>query len=142
MITIQRQGLTERKVLTPYAVPTIFGSPSKRQARWQARQSTKQARPTEIVQPQANEQKPGPIQIESEDILLGKLDFLVANFQMKVELLRSLCREEDEIFSTYLSRIENTASILKSTIISPDEQEWSKVIFNTSINNISFPKCC
>ena len=140
MITIQRQGLTERKVLTPNAVPTIFGPPSKRQARWQARQSTKQARPTEIDQPQANEQKTRPIQIESEDIL-GKLDFLVANFQMKVELLRSLCREEDEIFSTYLSRIENTASILKSTIISPDEQEWSKVIFNTSMNNISFPKC-
>ena len=140
MITIQRQGLTERKVLTPYAVPTIFGSPSKRQARWQARQSTKQARATEIDQPQANEQKTRPIQIESKDIL-GKLDFLVANFQMKVELLRSLCREEDEIFSTYLSRIENTASILKSTIISPDEQEWSKVIFNTSMKNISFPKC-
>ena len=135
MITIQRQGMTERKVLTPNAVPTIFGSPSKRPLK-----STKQARPTEIDQPQANEQKTRPIQIESGDIL-GKLDFLVANFQMKVELLRSLCREEDEIFSTYLSRIENTASILKSTIISPDEQEWSKVIFNTSMNNISFPKC-
>ena len=125
MITIQRQGMTERKVLTPNAVPTIFGSPSKRSLK-----STKQARPTVIDQPQANEQNTRPIQIESEDIL-GKLDFLVANFQMKVELLRSLCREEDEIFSTYLSRIENTASILKSTIISPDEQEWSKVIFNT-----------
>ena len=125
MITIQRQGMTERKVLTPNAVPTIFGSPSKRPLK-----STKQARPTVIDQPQANEQNTRPIQIESEDIL-GKLDFLVANFQMKVELLRSLCREEDEIFSTYLSRIENTASILKSTIISPDEQEWSKVIFNT-----------
>ena len=125
MITIQRQGMTERKVLTPNAVPTIFGSPSKRSLK-----STKQARPTVIAQPQANEQNTRPIQIESEDIL-GKLDFLVANFQMKVELLRSLCREEDEIFSTYLSRIENTASILKSTIISPDEQEWSKVIFNT-----------
>ena len=125
MITIQRQGMTERKVLTPNAVPTIFGSPSKRPFK-----STKQARPTVKDQPQANEQNTRPIQIESEDIL-GKLDFLVANFQMKVELLRSLCREEDEIFSTYLSRIENTASILKSTIISPDEQEWSKVIFNT-----------
>ena len=125
MIRIQRQGLTERKVLAPNAVPTIFGCPSNKPSK-----STKQPRLHAINQPQAKDPQTRPIQIESEDIL-GKLDFLAANFQMKVELLRSLCREEDEIFASYLSRIENTASILKSTIISPDEQEWSKVIFDT-----------